>query len=212
MVNWQTVKHKLARPKYDFLDIGCKKGSSIGWSHRKYGGKGLGVDFNQEWVDEARRNGHDAIRANILDLDFPANSFRYISMMDFLEHLGSLEDVRHVLNNCQKWATDFFFIHHPSFEDIDYLKKFGLKIDWTDGYNHSCPITLKQFDKMFKEMGIKDYTLEPKLPIKDSRDKHILPIDAPHNTIFYDKGLGPKPKVSFNKTIYSRFEIFVPLK
>lgn len=199
------------KPQYDFLDLGCKKGSSIGWSHRKYGGKGLGVDFKTEMVEEAKRNGYDAIQADVLKLKFPKNSFRYISMMDFLEHMPSKQASFDVLKNCKEWAREFFFIHHPSFEDIDYLKKLGLKIDWTDGYDHTNPLTLKDLEAMFKELGLTRYEIEPKLPMLDSSNEHIIPLDAPHDTHFYSKELGPKKKVKFDHPVYSRFEIVVQI-
>lgn len=206
------LKPKSNKQQYDFLDLGCKKGSSIGWSHRKYGGLGLGVDYNQEWVDIAKKNGYDAICGDVLKLDFPKNSFRYVAMMDFLEHLPNKEAAFQVLKNCKKWSREFFFIHHPSFEDIDYLKGLGLKIDWTDGYNHTCPLTLAELKQMFDKLGVKRYTIEPKLPMKNSKDKHIIPLNAPHNTVYYSKKLGPKKMATFDHPVYSRFEIEVFLK
>lgn len=208
----QLLKYRFIKPPYDFLDLGCKKGSSLGWSHRKYGGKGLGVDALPALVEETKRNGYDAICANALDLNFPVNSFRYVSMMDFLEHLPDEDAVRHMLKNCKKWAREFFFIHHPSFEDIDYLKTLGLKIDWTDGYGHTCMLTLKELKNIFKDIGVKGYHVEPKLPMLDSSNEHIIPLDAPHDTHFYSRSLGSKKKVKFDHPVYSRFEIEVYLK
>jgi SAM-dependent methyltransferase len=207
--NW--LKRISKKPQYDFLDLGCKKGSSIGWSQRKYGGKGLGVDLKLEMVEEARKNGFDAIRGDVLKLDFPKNSFRYVAMMDFLEHLPSKDASFQVLKNCKKWSREFFFIHHPSFEDIDYLKNLGLKIDWTDGYDHTNPLTLDDLKEMFNKLRVKKYEIEPKLPIVDSSDKHILPLTAPHNTILYSKNVGTKTLVKFDHPVYSRFEIVVYL-
>ncbi len=198
--------------KHDFLDLGCKKGGSIDWRQRHYGGKGLGVDMNSEWVGIANKSGFDAIQADVLTLDFPASNFRYISMMDFLEHMPSEDDAIKVLKNCKKWAKEFFFIHHPSFEDIDYLKKLGLKIDWTDGYNHTCPLTIKDFKRIFKDLGISNYEIKQTKPIADSSDPHIIPLDAPHNTILYSKSLGPKKKIKFDHPVYARVEMTVHLK
>lgn len=197
---------------HDFLDLGCKKGGSIEWCHAHYGGRGLGVDFNKEWVAAAKKNGYDAIYGDVLKLDFPADSFRYISMLDFLEHLPNKKAVTEVLGNCQKWAKDFFFIHHPSFEDIGYLKKLGLKIDWTDGYGHTSPLTIKDFKRIFKELGLKNYSIKQTKPIENSDNEHILPLSAPHNTIRYNKKLGPKKQIRFKKPVYSRVEIVVYLK
>lgn len=196
---------------YDFLDLGCKKGGSIDWCAKKYGGTGLGVDLDSEWVKEARQKGHDVIQANVLKLRFPRNSFKYIGMMDFLEHLPDQKAAKKVLKNCKKWASEFFFIHHPSFEDINYLKRLGLKIDWTDGYNHTCPLTIKDFKRIFKELGIQDYMIKKTKPITNSSEPHIIPVDAPYDTHLYHKGLGPKKNIKFDKPVYGRVEIMVSL-
>ncbi len=164
-----------------------------------------------EWIKEATANGYDAICADVLKLDFPKNSFRYISMMDFLEHMPTKETAFEVLRNCKEWAREFFFIHHPSFEDIGYLKKLGLKIDWTDGYDHNCPLTLSELKAMFKKLGLNDFTIEAKLPMLDSSETHIIPIDSPYDTHLYSKELGPKRQVKFDHPVYSRFEIVVRL-
>lgn len=204
-------RERIDTSKYDFLDLGCKKGGSIAWCQKKYGGKGLGVDLDPEWVKEATQNGFDVICQDILTLDFPKNSFRYVAMMDFLEHLPDRDSVKKVLAKCKKWARDFFFIHHPSFEDKEYLKKYKLKIDWTDGYNHTCPLTVNDFEEIFKELGITNYKIEQQKQIIDSKDPHIIPIDAPFDTHLYSEELGPKPNIKFEKPVYARIEIMVSL-
>lgn len=196
---------------YDFLDLGCKKGGSIAWCHKKYGGKGLGVDLNPEWIEEATKQGHDAICADVLKLKFRKNSFRYVAMMDFLEHLPDEKSAKKVLKNCKKWASEFFFIHHPSFEDVAYLKKLGLKIDWTDGYNHTNPLTIKDFERIFKELGITNYKITKSQRINSSADPHIIPLNAPYDTHLYSQKLGPKKKFTFDKPVYGRVEIMVTL-
>lgn len=201
-----------AKNKYDFLDLGCKVGNSIGWAHRKYGGRGLGVDFKPEMIKQARKNGYDAIVGDALKLEFPPNSFRYISMMHFLEHLPNEKAVKQILQNCKKWARDFSFIHHPSFEDIEYLKKLGFKIDWTDWSGHTAMLTIKDFKRIFKELGLNDYKIEQEMLIEDSLHEHIVPLNAPIDTLRYEKKLGPKKKVKFDKPMYGRLEIFVNLK
>jgi hypothetical protein len=198
--------------EYDFLDLGSKTGGSVDWGQRKFGGKGLGVEKTKKLVNESRKKGFDAISKNVLKLRFPKDSFRFVSMMDFLEHLQSEQDVIKVLKNSKKWAREFILIHHPSFEDINYLKKHGLKIDWTDGYGHTCPLTIKDFKRIFKELGLNNYEIKQTKLIKDSSDSHILPLSAPHDTHLYDKSLGPKKKIKFDKPVYCRVEIIIKLK
>lgn len=198
--------------KYDFLDLGCKVGGSIEWNEVHNRGKGLGLDMDENFVNEARKRGYDVIHGDVLRTDFPAGSFRYISMMDFLEHMPNEEAVKQVLTKCKKWARDFFFIHHPSFEGVDYLKKFELKIDWTDGWGHTSPLKIKDFKRMFKELGLDNYHIKQRKPITDSSDRHIIPLSAPTDTIYYSKKLGPKKKMAFDKPVYSRVEIMVNLK
>lgn len=201
-----------AKNKYDFLDLGCKVGNSIGYAHRKYGGRGLGVDFKPGMIKQARENGYDAIVGDALKLDFPANSFRYISMMHFLEHLPNEKAVKQTLKNCKKWAREFFFIHHPSFEDVEYLKKLGFKIDWTDWIGHTAMLTTKDFKRIFKNLGLNNYEIRQEMLIEDSSHEHVVPLDAPTDTLRYEKKLGSKKKVKFDKPIYGRLEILVNLK
>ncbi len=200
---------KKYKGKYDFLDLGSKKGGSIDWCQRNYGGKGLGVDYNPEWVEIANKNDLDSIQGDAMKVDFPKNSFKYVVMMDFLEHLADEKETITLLENCKKWSRDFFFIHHPSFEDIEYLKKLGLKIDWTDGYGHSNPLTIKDYKRIFKKLGLNDYEIKPVKPMLDSSNEHIIPLKAPHNTHMYSEALGPKKIVKFDHPVYSRFEIVV---
>lgn len=195
---------------YDFLDLGSKHGGSIGYCQNRFGGNGTGIDLNPDNVYTAQQKGYDIKCADALKVEFEPKSFRYVSMMDFLEHLPGEDAVVIMLDKCAKWATDFLFISHPPFEDMDYLKNLGLKIDWTDWHGHTAMLSAKDFERIFEELNLKDYVMQFKLPIYDSSSHHIIPIEAPTDTIG-DEGW-EKPLVRFDKEIYKRLEIFIPLR
>lgn len=130
-------KNKYNLADYDFLDLGSKKGGSIDYCVKRYSKnrlqrvKGLGIDLNPEHVKEARNAGFDVLEQDILKLDIK-HKFKFVSALDFLEHLPNIAEAEKIVNKMTELATDFLFIRHPSFEDIEYLKSLNLKITWSD--------------------------------------------------------------------------------
>lgn len=109
-------------------------------------------------------------------------------------------------------ATDFVFIRHPSFEDVEYLKQLGLKITWTDMSVHTAPIKIYDFVNMFNKLGLKQYCFNYKKDLASSESEFIVPLDAPTDTQKYHNKLGAKKRVKFEKKVYSQIDIFLPLK
>lgn len=198
---------------YDFLDLGSKDGGSIDYcKSRFHARRGLGVDFRGQYVDEANSMGRDTLNEDVLKLEI-AHKFRFISMMDFLEHLLSKEDSFKVIEKTSQMATDFLFIRHPSFEDVGYLKQLGLKMSWHDWKGHTNMLTLQDYLTMFDKLGLNKYFVRYISPINTTASKFVVPLDAPVDTLAYDaKKHGKKPKVKFDKTLYAKLDIFVPLR
>jgi hypothetical protein len=132
--------------------------------------------------------------------------------MDFLEHLPDEPAAVGVMRELGRAARDFVFIRHPSFEDVDYLARFGLKITWTDWQEHPNMMTLADYERVFAELGWNDYVINLGPPIVDSWHYAVLPIDAPRDAQRYDPEMhGPKPFIEFDRPLYEQFDIFVRL-
>lgn len=197
---------------FDFLDLGSGTGESITYCEKKLNAQaGLGIDIKESKVESARENGIPTILGNILEMDVP-HRFRFVSMMDFLEHLPSKDDSKKMIKRAAEIATDFLFIRHPSFEDLDYLKELGLKVTWYDWKGHTSLMTVADYCLTFAELGIRTYCMNFRKPIEDSSDKFIVPYDAPIDTVAYDSKLGEKPKIKFPKPLYGQIDIFVALR
>jgi len=198
--------------RYDFIDLGCKFGGSIEYSKNRFKARnGVGIDIAPERVQGTMNAGYDAMLMDATSLDVPENCVRFVSMMDFLEHLPEMKLVEDVVCNMKRAAREFLYIRHPSFEDIDYLREFGLKITWTDWHGHPSPVKISEFRDMFGRLGLHRYVIVPVNPMKDSSDNCIVPISAPVDTVGYSESLGGKPHVVFDRPVNKAYDIIVYL-
>ncbi len=203
---------KLQENKFSFLDLGCSNGDSIQYCENifKYG-NGLGVDIALDKIIKARKKGYNVIKADITSEQFPEKSVSFISMMDFLEHLKNKSETKKILNSAGKVTRDFIFIRHPSFEDIEYLKAFNLKLDWTDWHGQPNMLLMEDFRIIFQELGWDEYIIIPKKLILNSKHNAIIPFDSPTDTIRYNRTLGVKKEIKFDKAVWSQFDIFIKI-
>ena len=133
-------------------------------------------------------------------------------MVCFLEHLRDEATAVELLKRAARSARDFLFIRHPSFDDIDYLAQFGLKVGWTDWSSHTNMMTTDDFKRIFAELGCHDYAILPHMACSDANHPSIVPTAAPRNTESYDAVVhGPKPFEKFDHPIHAKFDIFVRL-
>jgi len=209
------VVEALKSGRYAFLDAGCGEGGSMTQLNQRFGrSPGLGLDYYMEAVEASCKAGFESIYCNLLmsELVLPENCVDYAAAMDFLEHLPTEQDAVTVLIKLASAARDFLIIRHPSFEDVDYLEQFGLKLNWTDWSCHPNPMKLDDFRRIFAGLGWKDYAILPHMNYADSSHDSMLPLAAPTDTLRYDKeSHGPKALVEFDRPVWGKFDIFVKL-
>jgi hypothetical protein len=210
-----TIVDHLRAGEYDFVDLGSSSGGSIDYCMRRFSARrGLGVDLQAEAVEQIRAQGFEALQADVLEFEFPPASLRFVSMMDFLEHLPDLAGVEAVLSRAKSAARDFLFIRHPSFEDEHYLNAVGLKQFWTDWPGgHTAKLTVADFTGIFQRLGLHNYAIFFREPVKDSEASVMLPLSAPPNQHHYDAAVhGEKPRVVFPRRIYGQIDFLVALR
>jgi hypothetical protein len=206
------VREDLIAGKYAFIDAGCRSGGSIRHCELRFGGPGLGLDLSEDGLAEAREAGYAAARCDLRTVDLPKGCVRYASMMDFLEHLPDERTAVGVLRKLGSASRDFLFIRHPSFDDVEYLKGFGLKLGWTDWTGHPNMWSTDDFRRVFEAAGWSDYLIRPDMEIRDSSHPGIVPLDAPRDVYEYDEAAhGPKASVAFDRPLFGKFDIFVRL-
>lgn len=209
----EQVRSDLAAGKYAFIDAGCASGGSIRHCELRFGrGPGLGLDWYGGDLEVARRAGFAVAECDLMSEDLPEKSVAFASMMDYLEHLPDEAAAVAMLEKLSRTARDFLFIRHPSFDDMDYLAQFGLKFGWTDWESHTNMMRIDDYRRIFAALGWTDYVIFPDMPIDDSSHIAVVPLSAPRDTYQYDEAaLGPKPAVTFDHTLYGKYDIFVRL-
>jgi hypothetical protein len=202
---------------YDFIDLGCSSGGSLRYCRdRMHVRGGVGVDIDPEKVAHARSAGLDAAVGDATDLRIE-DRVRFVSMMDFLEHLPGIDTVAAVLQSAARAATDFLFIRHPSFEGEEYLAELGLRQYWWDWSGHKAHIQVADYCRIFDRLGLQ-HTIRYLGPVTDSSHDSIHAIDAidPHgwsNQGRHDPSLHPpKPYVRFARPLWRSQEILVALR
>ena len=198
---------------YDFIDLGCSKGGSLGWCRKRFGARrGLGVDLDPRKVEETRAAGFDAVVADATKLDVE-DAVRFVSMMDFLEHLPGLDVVEASISRAATVATDFIFIRHPSFEGEGSVESLGVRQYWWHWSGHTAHPQVADYCRMFERIGLNQYVILYREPVRDSLHPSILPVDAPVNQHDYDPAVhSPKPEIEFRRPLWRMQEILVALR
>ena len=199
---------------YDFIDLGTKNGGSIEFAKKKLGGKkGLGIDLNNLNVIAARKSGYDCLKGDATNLDFIENSFSFIVMSHFLEHLSDLDTIEKVIKNSAEIAKDFLYIQGPFFDADRYLKHLGLKLYWADWHGHPTHLTTIDLVEMLKKNGLNKYIFRVRNPITNSLNPAIHPIASPQDQHEYDYGMHPpKAFINFKKPVFKEMICYVPLR
>lgn len=150
--------------------------------------------------------------ADATELD-AENAVRFVSMMDFLEHLPGLEVVEASIERAATVASDFLFIRHPSFEGEGFVESFGLRQYWWNWTGHTAHPRVADYCTMFERLGLSQYAILYREPIRESSHPSILPLDAPINEHEFDPDRhSPKPEISFARPLWRMQDLLVALR
>ena len=189
----------------DFLDFGSSSGASLEWATNTFGGVGMGIDLSVEKAERAREAGYRMLVGDARKLILPDNCVKYAVIMDFLEHLPSVEDAALVVKAADRVSRDFFVVNLPNFDNEAMLRKKGLKRYYADWSGHSLHLRTSQLldvlDQLKGESLLYRYG-----EIYDTWDRSIIPAIAPRNSSFFDptKFGERKFEVLPRKTFYTR--------
>ena len=200
---------------YDFLDFGAWKGGSIDFGKKHLGGQhGLGIDINPANVQKMRDAGYGCMEANALELDLPPKSVRFVSMIDFLEHLRDLDAVAKAISVAAGVASQFLYIGGPYFDADSCLEQRGLKFYWSDWpHVHPCHLTVAQLGETLAALGLSDYLIFGRRPVLGSDDPSIHPLASPPHQHDYDPNQHPeKPSIAFDPPLYRAIVCIVRLQ
>lgn len=198
---------------FDFLDLGCGHGASTRQAYERWNGRrGLGVDFAPRKIAAAREAGFEVVQGDATDLGV-RDAVRFSLMMDFLEHLPTLDHVERAIANAAQASTDFLVIFHPSFEGKEYLTSLGLCQYWWRWSGHKTHIRVSDYCLAFDRLGLNQYLIRYLMPITDSHHPTILTTAEPIDQFRYDPAIHRiRPHVRFVEPVWRAQEIFVALR
>ncbi|MBO0906607.1 class I SAM-dependent methyltransferase [Jiella sonneratiae] len=189
--------------EYDFIDFGASKGGSIKWASGAFGGRGFGIDIDPKKIEELRKTGAEGLVADATALDLPDNCVRYVTMINFLEHLPSPELGEAMIESAVRVASDFVFILGPDFEGAAALRENGLKKYFADWSGHTWHHRTHQLAQAFGKFPDYRFMLIQTNRIHDSYNHVIHPINATRNSGPYDANEHPeKPFIKFKQKIF----------
>lgn len=199
--------------EYDFIDFTLVDARSMEFCREAFGGRGLSVSNNVAVAERVRAAGGDAVTADLSVIDFPDDSFSFVSLMDSIHLLPGLEAISHVLASSARWARDFIFVRMPSYEDEEYLRALGLKHYWHDWSWYPTHPRVDQISSILQSLGLEQYHVSHRSPALSSDAASILPLAAPPDQGVYDAEIhGPKLSIEFPRPIYGQIDVFIALR
>lgn len=201
----------IADSEFDFIDFGAGIGGSLRHYEIATGAKGLGVELRPHKVAEAQALGRQVVQGSIFE--FPDRPMaRFVTIDNVLEHLPTLDEVELALTMARNIASEFIYIRHPAFDDEPYLESLGVRTYWCNWRAHPSHIRLADFAEIASRVGLGTMEVHPVGVIRDSDHPSVLPLSAPIDQHDYDEALhGPKPHVSFDRDVYSAYDIIFHL-
>jgi SAM-dependent methyltransferase len=175
------LAEQIAAGDYDFLDFGCSKGGSLLLGKELFGGRrGLGLDIDAAKVAAARCAGHDAVLADVTNLNLAPGAVSFVLMMHFLEHLPGYEAARQAIESATRIARDFVFIRHPWFDSDGALFDLGLKFYWSDWRGHPNRFGKLDFFKVLaRARRVHRWLLLGYEPVMDTLSRDLVDLEGP---------------------------------
>lgn len=195
----------------DFLDLGASTGGSLQYCARRFGGRGLGIDIAHEKVTRARQAGFDVLQADASNLGL-SDAVRYVSALDFFEHLPDQATAASILRSAADAATDFLFIRHPSFEGEGYLAELGLCQYWHQWSGHPNHLTVSDYCEIFMALGLNRYAIQYVERIEHSQHSSILPLGHRNQHEYDPTAHGDKSDIVFTEPLWRMQHIYVALR
>lgn len=192
---------------FDFVDFGCSKGGSMAFAKKHLGGiRGVGIDLSADKVELTRSAGFDAFVLDVRELTRHPNSVRFVTMIDFLEHVPGVLDAQECIKSAIDVAREFIFIRQPWFDSDGYLFSKGLKLYWSDWRGHPNAMTsLELHSILSRQPKVDRFRIYARGRISDSSDASIHPLSSPIDQHHWDESKhDPKPIMKLEMPVFQQ--------
>jgi len=198
---------------YELVDFGCSgSGGSIEAGRAYFNvSRALGLDIDRAKIAKLEARGFPALEVDLANPIAFKGRVGYSTMLHFLEHLKSVDEVRRAIHNAITATRKVVLVRYPWFDADGYLFENGLKFVWSDWRGHATSLNSLRMWRLldsFEQKGlIARFQIAGRIPIEDSSHKFIVPLNAPIDTLEYDADEhGPKRRVRFPIRVFQEIE------
>ena len=227
-------------PDFDVVDLGTKHGNAIDAFFRQAAGAGLPeeqlakfqksrcVGYEREQAADYREiveaKGYQFRLANLAmeaKLNELPTSDVYL-LWHFLEHLPSKLEAQRVMLAALARTRTLVWLKLSSFQPDSYngegvLRDRGLRFTWTEWKGHPTPWLLQDCQKALQlwrtQAPDRSYIakVRPAKMIEYSDNPHVVPVNAPADTLKYHPSHGrkPKPPIRFPRRVVAEWDVII---
>ena len=191
--------------KFDYIDVGCKRGSSTHLCRDVLGGSlGLGIDINADHVASYSDAGGVGMIADASNLELPDDIVDFSVLSHILEHLPNLDSVNKVIFESLRVSRKFVYIVGPFFDEDVYLRSLGLKFFWSDWSFHPSHVRTSDILRAVGMSGVRcEAEIYGRIPVVDSADQNLLCVSEPRDQHQHDLRIHKhKTFVSFARPLF----------
>ncbi|HIH35948.1 MAG TPA: hypothetical protein HA355_04910 [Methanosphaera sp.] len=212
---------------YNYIDFSFDSITGLTYGKKLGGKKGISFESNprkyEHVINEIKSNeklSNDKIinqsPLNIKINDFNKHKFDFVTCLGGTSILDGIGETRTLLYKSLMLSSKFVYINQTNYDSDVFLFKKGFKTnisDWSRNTNHlTSNIYFNLLFDFYKKGYIEDYIIYYTIPIKDSKDSTIHPLNSPKNQpTFNDESHPAKNEHIKFKHIYKYLNVLITI-
>ncbi|MBE6486385.1 MAG: hypothetical protein E7Z85_06055 [Methanosphaera stadtmanae] len=223
--NNETTNNKDNITNYDFLDLSYDSLSGLSYGKKLGGNRGITFETNpekyQQLIEKSKTDKelakHKIINQNPLNIKINKlnqEKFDFTVCLDTTSGLNGIDETKVLLEKTLRLSKKFVYISQINFDSDVILFKKGFKTNFSDWSRKNCHLTSNIFFNIlfdfYKRGFIEDYIIYYTVPIKNSKDPIIHPLNSPKNQPAFNEESHPSKNENIKfKNIYRNINILI---
>lgn len=223
--NNETTNNKDNITDYDFLDLSYDTLSGLSYGKKLGGNRGISFEITpekfQQLIEKSKTDKklakHKIINQNPLNIkvnNINKEQFDFTVCLDTTSVLNGIDETRILLEKALRLSKKFVYISQTNFDSDVVLFKKGFKTNYSDWSRMNCHLTSNVFFNIlfdfYKRGFIEDYIIYYTVPIKNSKDPIIHPLNSPKNQPAFNEENHPSKNENIKfKNIYRNLNILI---
>lgn len=211
--------------EYNYLDFSFDSITGLTYGKKLGGNKGISFESDSrkyEHVIEKIKSNDKLSKDKIINdnpLDIKINpynkhKFDFVTCLGGTSILDGIDETRTLLFKSLLLSSKFVYINQTNYDSDVFLFKKGFKTnisDWTRNTNHvTSNIYFNLLFDFYKKGYIEDFIIYYTIPIKDSKDSTIHPLNSPKNQPTFNDESHPAKNEHINfKNIYKYLNVLI---